>query len=544
MGGIGASLRTILRACAAVLLVAASAGPAWAEQTDGETTVYLRPEEAVRLVLPDCDDPLSVRTHALTDADRAALEEKLGRKLGESSFTVHTGLRKGKAYGHAVIVSEVGKFKPFDFIVAVSPEGKVLDVAVLVYRESRGGEIARKRFNRQLVGKSLDDPIRINRDILNITGATMSVRAICAGVKKALAVVDRFVLHAAKDTAGAAPSEEKRSRPLVPGRVLATPPTRGPVTRGRPAMGTLLTITVDGLPAARAEEGIDRAFAEVERLEAAMSLWRSDSELVRAVARAGREAVPLSPDLFEVLALARATAERSAGAFDPTVGPLVRLWGFIGEGTRVPAAEALAEARARVGWRRLQLDPGTRTLRLDGEGCEVDLGAIGKGYAVDRAVEVLRAAGAPAGVVNFSGNLRSFGPAPPGPLAVAGGWRVDVQHPREPEAALVTLRLDGHAVSTSGDYEKYFVQDGVRYGHILDPRTGHPAREAAAVTVVAPTAALADALSTALFVLGPERGRELLERHHPEAAALFVVLDADGGIARVVRVGPLPEAAR
>ncbi|MBI5367387.1 MAG: FAD:protein FMN transferase [Planctomycetes bacterium] len=543
--------RAVVRAHLVLAILAWAAavpcGAVSAQTTDGETTVYLTPEKAVRLVLPGCDEPIAGRTWTLSEADRSALERRTGRRLAESAFTIHTGTQKGQTYAHAVITSEVGKFKPFDFIVAVSPEGRVLDIAVLVYREGRGGEVAHKRFNRQLVGKTVEDPIRINRDILNITGATMSVRAICAGVKKVLAVVDHFVLHPPPpppDGEAERRAAEKPSRVLAPSRSISTPAGSGPFTRARTAMGTLLTITVDGLPAAAAQAAVERAFGEVERLEAAMSLWRADSELVRAVPRARREPVPLSADLFGALALARRVAEESDGAFDPTVGPLVRLWGFIGEGTRVPAAEAITAARARVGWRRLLLDPSLRSLRLEGEGSEIDLGGIGKGWAVDRAVAVLRAAGATAGMVNFSGNLRVFGPPPPGLEAPAGGWTVHVQHPRDPESTLATLRLAGGAVSSSGDYEKFFLQDGVRYGHILDPRTGWPARGLAAVTVVAPTAAEADALSTALFVLGVERGRALLARHYPGAGAIFAPLDATGELAGVERAGVLTETGR
>ncbi len=498
---------------------------ATAEEVDGETTRYLTPEEALKLVLPDCDPP-TARDIPLAEADRKALEERLGRKLGEESFTVHTGRRGNEVYGHAVIAREVGKFKPFDFIVCVSPAGKVRDVAVLVYRESRGGEIARKRFNRQLVGKSLDDPIRINRDILNVTGATMSVRAVCAGVRKVLAVVERFVLAPARD------KDAKRQSPLLPTRVLFTPAASSPVTRTRPAMGTLLAMTVRGLAGTAAEEAIDRAFAEVEALEASMTLWRPDSELRLATTLAARAPARLSPDLFRVVSLATRFAEESDGAFDPTVGPLVRLWGFLGDGqARVPADADVAQALAHVGWRRLHLDPAASTLRIDGAGIEIDLGGIGKGYAVDRALESLRAAGASAALVDFSGNLRAFGlPAP-----------VDVQHPRDGNGPLATLLLDEAAVSTSGDYEKYFVEDGVRYGHILDPRTGRPVRGVASVTVVAPTAAEADALSTTLFVLGPERGAAMLAQHHPQAGALFVELDAGGAIRAVRRAGKLPE---
>lgn len=495
-----------------------------ADEDGGETTEFLKPADAIRLMLPDCDDPPGSRTHALTDADRAALEERLGRKLGETSFTVYTGMREGQVYGYAVIASEVGKFKPFDFIVAVSPGGKVLDLAILVYRESRGSEIGRKRFNRQLVGKTLEDPFKINQDVINITGATMSVRAICAGVKKVLAVVDRFVLRPTSDAT--------RKSIAAPDRTCFTPDTRArTTTRTRPAMGTLLAITVADVPMAAAERAIDRAFERVEALEHALSSWRADSELRQVLPPAHRAPTVISADLYHALSMASQVAERTDGAFDPTVAPLVRAWGFLGGQPGIPAPTALAEARARVDWRRIQLDAESSTLRLTGTETDVDLGGIGKGIAVDHAVATLRAAGVQSGCVNFGGNLRGFG---------THEWPVEVQHPRSDADALSTFTIRDRALSTSGDYEKFFLADGVRYGHILDPRTGWPVQGVASVTVLAEDAGTADALSTALVALGPESGRELLRRWYPGVAALFAVMAPNGALLPPLTIGAWP----
>jgi thiamine biosynthesis lipoprotein len=222
-------------------------------------------------------------------------------------------------------------------------------------------------------------------------------------------------------------------------------------------------------------------------------------------------------------------ARASGGALDVTVGPVVDVWGFYRPRGALPPTAAIDSARALVGWRRVRFDPGARTVLLPRRGMRLDFGAIAKGYAVDLAVAALRRAGVERGTVDLGGNLRSFG------ASEGGAWRVGLRDPRDPEEMIAVLRLDSGAVATSGDYERYFVHEGVRYSHIIDPRTGWPARGVAGVSVVAPTGIASDALSTALFVLGPGRGCAVARAAGVEA---LWVLDAPGR--RVVVTGGLP----
>ncbi|MCA9561278.1 MAG: FAD:protein FMN transferase, partial [Myxococcales bacterium] len=260
------------------------------------------------------------------------------------------------------------------------------------------------------------------------------------------------------------------------------------------------------------------AFAEVARVEAVMSEWRPSSEVSRLNA-AGGAPVTVSAELFELLQRARDLGDRSGGAFDVTWAALRGVWDF--DAGRVPAPDAVAAAQARIDYRRLTLDPAARTATLPA-GMAVGLGGIAKGYGIDRAAAVLRARGFTAFLVDGGGDLYVAGEKAPGQP-----WTVGVQHPRRRDELMVALPVRDAAVVTSGDYERYFEAGGRRYHHIIDPRTGMPAERSVAVTVRAADATFADALATALFVMGPEAGIALAEALPGVDAA---VLAADGRV--------------
>ncbi|MBM3267411.1 MAG: FAD:protein FMN transferase [Candidatus Sericytochromatia bacterium] len=290
-------------------------------------------------------------------------------------------------------------------------------------------------------------------------------------------------------------------------------------TQARYLMGTVWTIEAQGRDVDRA---IDEAFTEIRRLDALLSTYRPESALSRVNREAGRRWVGVSSETRELLERSLGYWRRSGGAFDPTVGALVRLWGFKYRDYRVPAAAEIDAAREKVGAGHLRVDPA-RGVRFARSGLEVDLGAIAKGYAVDRALERLRAGGIRAARVDAGGNQGVFGPSPAG-----GAWSFGIRHPRAEGEILGVTALARGAISTSGDAERGFWRDGVRYGHIIDPQSGRPVRGMLSVTVVAPTAEQADALSTALYVLGTERGTRLLEEY-PDCHALFVAAGSGPG---------------
>jgi len=325
----------------------------------------------------------------------------------------------------------------------------------------------------------------------------------------------------------AAPVRPTR-RVLVPAAIADAPPPLGGQVHafdGR-TMGTTWSVRVVGAATLRPEPVRQAIQAALDEVVAQMSTWEPDSDLCR-FNRAAPGTWQLLPDSFrEVLACARDVAERSDGAFDPTAGGLVDAWGF-GPVARpgLPDGARLAALRARLGWRRLDLDPARRSLLQPG-GLALDLSAIAKGFGVDLVARRLAASGFDSHLVEVGGELRGSGVKPDGQP-----WWVRLEHPLEDAADDTVLALHGLAVATSGDYRRWFEHDGTRYSHTIAPHDGRPIRHGlASVTVLHPQCMLADAWSTALNVLGPDAGPALANRLG--LAARFLVRDGAGFVER------------
>jgi thiamine biosynthesis lipoprotein len=291
--------------------------------------------------------------------------------------------------------------------------------------------------------------------------------------------------------------------------------------RGRVLMGTLCTGVAEATDTTRAAAALDSAFDEIARLEQVMSNWRENSELSRLNATAFENRVPCSPDLYAVLDAALGAARDTDGSFDPTVEPLTQVWKLRGEG-QVPAPDSLREARDKVGWRRVQLEPGTRSARFSAPGVALDLGGIGKGYALDRAADLLRGRGVKRALLNLGGEVLAMTTHDP--------WLAAIADPADRTRPLFQLSLSNGALSTSAQSEHGFEVRGVWYGHILDPRTGSPVSSRASVSVVTRSATRADALSTALLVMGRERARRFAAAHR-ELRALWLEPEGAGVVA-------------
>lgn len=318
-----------------------------------------------------------------------------------------------------------------------------------------------------------------------------------------------------------------------------------PVTLARHAMATRFEIVLHGDNPVRLRAAGEEALDEIERLEARLSLYRSSSEIAHVNARAAREPVRVSPGVFRLLEQAARLSAETQDAFDITIGPLMRCWGFVGGTGRLPDADALAEARACVGMNLMELDAAKFTVRFARSGVMLDLGAIGKGHAVGVAAEVLREAGVRDGLVHGgTSSVFALGHPPD-----AEAWPVAIEAPplaeqsystaqpapnnpqfSIPPSLLAIVPLRDEALSVSAVWGKSFQSGDRTLGHVIDPRTGEPAERARLAAVIGADSTEADALSTALLTLGPA-GLELLQRIRPAARAL--VLGADGQLARL-----------
>jgi len=276
--------------------------------------------------------------------------------------------------------------------------------------------------------------------------------------------------------------------------------------QSRNAMGTVFVIYLYARDPLQAEALFEVAFEEVDRLDETLSNYRASSELSRINRLAAQEPVTTDPEVFGLLESALDFSERSDGAFDITVGPLMRAWGFFRGHGRFPLDEELHSAAEKVGFRNVLLDAPARTVTFAVPGVELDLGAIGKGYAVDRAAGVLRESGVESALIDAgSSTLHALG-APPG----KSGWTVRVPHAGDRERTLSTVLLRDQSLSTSGSSEQFFEFKGRRYSHVMDPRTAKPVEGVLQATLIANDSTTTDALSNAIFVLGPEAGRNML----------------------------------
>lgn len=299
------------------------------------------------------------------------------------------------------------------------------------------------------------------------------------------------------------------------------------VTLARNAMATRFELVLHGADPAALRAAGEEALDEVDRLENQLSLYRPGSEIAQLNARAAREPVRVSPELFTLLKLTQRLHTETGGAFDITVAPLVKCWGFMGDPGKMPSPESVSEAQGRVGMQHVQFDDANRTIRFAREGVMLDLGAIGKGYAVERGAELLREAGVTSAL--FHGGTSTVCAIGHPPEAAA--WSVAIERPpasigtiRFPE--LSPVRLKDESLSISAVWGRAFQSEGRNFGHVMDPRTGQPVEAAWLSAVALATGTETDALSTALLTLGSP-GLEQLAAARPGLRALLVTRSGD-----------------
>jgi thiamine biosynthesis lipoprotein len=314
------------------------------------------------------------------------------------------------------------------------------------------------------------------------------------------------------------------------------------VERSQVSMGTAIQLSAWTTDEAAAVAAFERVFLEFDRLDALMSVWKQGSDILRINAAAGKSSVAVSPEVREVLRDATELSEWTTGKFDVTYAALSGLWKFDQDiDGRVPDRSEIAARLPLINYRDVQIDDRAGTASLSRAGMQVNLGGIAKGYAIDRAVTILRGGGLTDFMIQAGGDLFVAGRRGDRP------WRIGLQDPRgAPNTLFAAIELTDAAFSTSGDYERFFLRDGRRYHHILDPDTGEPAPRSRSVTIMAKNSTLADGLSTGVFILGAEPGMALIEKL-PDVEGVIVtsdnqVLVSSGLKGRLVSIKPPTDA--
>lgn len=295
-----------------------------------------------------------------------------------------------------------------------------------------------------------------------------------------------------------------------------------PFKRTLKLMGSRFEITVVAEDSTAASVHINAAIEEITRIEKLISSWDPNSQTSKINQYAGIEPVKVNPELFQLIERAKQISELTDGAFDISYASMDRIWHFDGSMLTMPSEKEIGQSVAKVGFENILLDKAKSTVFLKQKGMKIGFGAIGKGYAADKAKELLRSQGVISGIINASGDMNTWGKQPNG-----SEWKIAITNPLDKNKAFALLPIINRAVVTSGNYEKYVEFEGKRYSHIIDPRTGYPSSGLISVTVFAPKAELADALATSVFVMGQSAG---LDRINQLPNVACIIIDDKGKI--------------
>jgi thiamine biosynthesis lipoprotein len=283
------------------------------------------------------------------------------------------------------------------------------------------------------------------------------------------------------------------------------------------AMGSTYSLVLYGEDRAKLEMASEDAFEEVRRLDHLLSNYRPESEWSQVNRYAAERAVKVSAELFQLLSACVEYSRQSEGAFDISVGPLMKVWGFYKGSGHLPQRTEVLKGLEKVGYRNILLDASSKTVRFAKEGVELDPGGIGKGYAVDRMVDILRRDGIGSALVSASGSSIYALGAPPG----ESGWKIRIRDPKDEEKTVTEVTLKNESMSTSGSYEKFFWAEGKIYSHIMDPRTGYPSRGMLSASVITPLTLDSEAWTKPYYI----NGREWAAKHNPKGFRVFLCPD-------------------
>ncbi len=458
-------------------------------------------------------DAIAVRIVNLSDAQRAALVPSLCARVAPKLWSCREARRQGQLLGRAVVEDVIGKSLPITYLLILAPDNRVRAIEILDYREAHGGEVRREKWRAQFAGLGASDEVKLGSDIRNIAGATLSCRALTDAVHDVLAIA------AVAFAPVAAPTIQPAAAPAARFNGEERP---GVFRRTQLLMGTLLDLRCVSGDRAAFDAAADAAFKRVAELEALWSTWIPASEVSRLNAAEPGAWCALSPETLALLSRARQLRSASDDAFAIESGPLIELWHQAQQAQCVPTATQVAQAREASARGSVECDVGQSRARKKTLSARLDLGAIGKGAALDEVAREFRARGLSRALFDFGGQLLALqGPVP------GAGWPVALRDPR-PVAIrpLWEMDLESASLSSSADDQRGLLIAGRRFSHIVDPRSGMPAQSLWTACSLAANATDADAWSTAVFVLGHERASELASR----AGVRVLTLDMAGEI--------------
>ena len=503
--------------CLTAAALAASAAPASAE-------VYLTEAQALGVVLGE--KAIVRREQRVLEAElRRKLEQSSNLRFPESTFTFFIANQDGRPSKYAIVMNEIGKTEPITFMVGMSLEGKVTEVVIMEFRENRGWEVKEKRFLNQFRGKTVRNSIRVDEDIINYTGATLSSKAVARGVKKALVLLDAFFPGESRSKLGAARdfSLPAEMRPIATRSVADK--DLGLFREARYAMGTHCEIRSWCVSGNEACIFFEKGFQELERLEQMFSAYSEDSELSEVNRSASKNAVEASDEFFHLTQKALRFSRETNGLVDITVEPLLAAWGVGRSEARLPSEKELAAARKLVGSKNVILDQNRRSIKFRKPGVALDFGGIAKGYAAQRVTNLLEELGAFSALVNlgrsslFASELRRDlrdSAKDPETYEQIGEWPIAITHPDGASQALGYFFLRaGKALSTSGTSE--------RINHILNPVTAEPFEGVCSATVMAEDGVFCEVASKELLFLDSAQREEWNQRQGDVAWAHYEI---------------------
>ncbi|GJQ59477.1 MAG: FMN-binding protein [Candidatus Scalindua sp. AMX11] len=476
-----------------------------------EFQVLLEEDEALGLVLKGCDEVLLQKVE-LTPDEKQKLEHRIKARFNEDAFDVYIGKKDGEVERYAIITDEMGCFHPITYIMSTRADGKIEQVAIMIYRESRGKDVIKKRFLHQYQGKSVNNAIRINKDIINVTGATVSVRGLNRGIRKMLAVLDAFFLH-----------HNLKIRPKPQITVANQVKEKGEqetFAQTYYSLGDYVEIVLTGITEKNASNAFKEAFKEVDRLNKVLNPDLKSSEIAKINRKAWKKPKKCRRELFNIIDKSLSYGDLTNGRFNITEGYLLTF------GEKKP--EDIEQTFKAASYKNVVIDSKKEeklTIFLKDRRTKIDLSPVSKGYVVDKVFDVLKNSGISQLLVSFGGVIRVAGNPPDAP-----GWQIAIPDPENKGESIGFLNLRDGAIAISGEYENSLMRNREEFTHLLDANihgTFNP--DLIKSIVVAASAFDADAIASAAHLSGLNDDMALVDRI-PLAEGINLYKRMDGSI--------------